>query len=72
MFRSQEEGAVWSPKSQSPPEMEMLAMERMKKTGEDLGLEARCVWKPPMIRMDEIERRHRKRNDLKRKWIYRK
>jgi hypothetical protein len=33
--------------------VEVLAMERMEKTGEDLGIEARTVWKPPTIGSDE-------------------
>jgi hypothetical protein len=38
---------------QSPLEVEVLAMERMEKTGEDLGIEVRSVWKPPTIGSDE-------------------
>jgi hypothetical protein len=53
------------PKSQSPLEVEVLAMERMEKTDEDLGREARGVWKPLTIRLQDIEGRHRKQNYLR-------
>jgi hypothetical protein len=45
--------------------MAMPAMERMGETGKDLGREARAVWKPPTIRMEDIERPHRKQNHLR-------
>jgi hypothetical protein len=47
------------PKSQSPLEVEVLAMERTDKTGEDLGREARGVWKPLTIRLEDIEGRQK-------------
>jgi hypothetical protein len=55
MFQYREEGGLWAPKSESPIEVAMLAMERMEKTAEDLGGEVRCVWKRLTIRMEDIE-----------------
>jgi hypothetical protein len=43
----------------------MLAMERMEKTGEDFGREARGVRKPLRIRIEDIEGRHGKQMDLR-------
>jgi hypothetical protein len=43
----------------------MLAMERMDETGKDLGREARGEGNPPTIRMEDIERPHRKQNYLR-------
>jgi hypothetical protein len=40
--------------------MEASAMERIEKTAEDLSREARGVWKPLTIRMEDTERPHRK------------
>jgi hypothetical protein len=45
-------------------------MERMEKAGEDLGKEARFVWKPLTIRLEDIEGRHRNENYLRYKWMY--
>jgi hypothetical protein len=43
----------------------VLASKRIRKTGEDLSREARSVWKPLRIRMEDIEIPHRKCNYLK-------
>jgi hypothetical protein len=40
-------------------------MERMEKTGEDLGREVRGVWKPLTMRLEDIEIPHRNQNYLR-------
>jgi hypothetical protein len=40
-------------------------MERIEKTGEDVGREARGVWKPRTVRLEDIEGQHRKENHLR-------
>jgi hypothetical protein len=37
----------------------VVAKERMKKTGQDLSREAKDVWKPPTIKLGDIEGHHR-------------
>jgi hypothetical protein len=58
------------PRFHSPIDVAALAMERMANTEEDLDREGRGVRKPPTIRLEEIERPHRKQNHLKQKWMY--
>jgi hypothetical protein len=41
-------------------EVEVVAMERVEGRTKPLRTEARGVWKPPTIRLDDIERPHRK------------
>jgi hypothetical protein len=53
------------PRFQAPIEVEMLAMERIERRTEDLRMEARDVWKPVTMRMEDIERPHRKQNHLR-------
>jgi hypothetical protein len=40
-------------------------MERMERTGQDLGMEGRGVRKPLTIRLEDIEGSHRKYNHLR-------
>jgi hypothetical protein len=42
--------------------VELLGMKRIEKRTENLRMEARDVWKPVTIRMEDIERPHRKQN----------
>jgi hypothetical protein len=48
------------PKCQSPTEVKAVAIERMERTEQDLGKEARGVWKVVTIRLEDIEGPHRK------------
>jgi hypothetical protein len=50
------------PRFQSPLELAVLALEKAR---EDLGREARSVWKPLTIRLEEMEGPHRKYNYLR-------
>jgi hypothetical protein len=45
---------------QSTLDVAVLAIERMGKMGKDLGREARSLWKPLTIRMEDIGVPHRK------------
>jgi hypothetical protein len=47
--------------------VEVLAIERMEKTGQDVGREGRGVWKPPTIRMEDSEGQHRNQKPLREK-----
>jgi hypothetical protein len=62
---SEKREACACPKLQLPIDVAVLAIEGMEKTGEDLGREARCLRKPLMIRLEDIERPYRKQHYLK-------
>jgi hypothetical protein len=53
-------------------EVEELAMERIGRRTGDFLREARGVRKPVTIRLEDIERLHRRQNHLRQKWMYRK
>jgi hypothetical protein len=45
--------------------VEVLAMEKMEKMGEYFCREVRGVWKPLMMRLEDIEIPHRNQNYLR-------
>jgi hypothetical protein len=53
------------PRFQAPLEVDVLAMERIEKIADDLRREVRGVRKLLTIRLDDIERPHRKQNCLR-------
>jgi hypothetical protein len=53
------------PRFQAPIEVDSLVMERIESRRVDLRRETRGVWKPPAIRMEDIERPHRYQKYLK-------
>jgi hypothetical protein len=50
---------------QAPIEVDSPVMERIERRTVDLRRETRGVWKPPAIRMEDIERPHRYQKYLK-------
>jgi hypothetical protein len=63
--RDTEKERFVDPMFQAPIEVEMLEMQRIERRTEDLRMEARDVWKPVIIRLEDIERPHRKQNHLR-------
>jgi hypothetical protein len=53
------------PMVESPIGVVVLAIESVERSAQDVGREARGVWKPVTIRSDDIEGQHRNQKSLR-------